>query len=72
MAKLEHAFPAYIVDRIERQGFAIAIAGAQPGWRLCGQQSALRLVGNAADQLGRNNTRPALEYAGLTPIVAPT
>ena len=26
MAKLEHAFPAYIVDRIERQGFAIAIA----------------------------------------------
>ena len=63
MAKLEHAFPAYIVDRIERQGFAIAIACTQPGWRLCGQQSALRLVGNAADQLGHQYP-PAPSTAG--------
>ena len=70
MAKLEAQFPSWLVDRIERQGFATAIAvlnlaGDSAGSKAHFQSLATRLTSWGVTVRNQPST------AALTPIIAP-
>ena len=68
MPKLEDAFPAYIVDRIERQGFAIAVSVLNLAGDSAGSKAHFASLAARLTAFGTNARAPST--AALPPVVA--